>query len=651
MGYIQFDKTQLINLEYSLNREIIKTNRAGAYACTTIIGCNTRKYHGLLVTPLKQFGWEKYVLLSTLDVSVIQHDKMFNLGIHKYEGDHYDPKGHKYVRDFEIDEIAKTIYRVGGVVLQQESIMVENTPQILIRYTLLDAHSPTTLRFKPFLAFRNMHELTRSNMDASFRAHRIASGRRVRMYQEFPYLHMQFNKDPEYVHVPHWYYNIEYLEEQQRGYDFKEDLYVPGYFELPIKKGESIVFSASLSEENPDSFKRKFTSELKKRIPRDSFRACLVNSAHQFIQHQDDQVEVIAGYPWFGSWGRDTFIALPGLTLAIDEPETCRQVLDTMKNRMKGGLFPNMGGGGQYAYNSVDGPLWYFWSLQEYMKYTGKRKEVWEQFGPSMKAVLKAYRGGTDFGIRMDENGLIYASAPGKALTWMDAVVHSGPVTPRNGYAVEINALWYNAVQYTLELAREFRDKSFVSEWEDLPARIKESFLATFWSPDRRHLADYVNEDLTDWSVRPNMVIATALDHTVLDDLMIRSVLEVAEKELLTPKGLRTLSPRNKLYQGVYMGDQEARDGAYHQGTVWPWLLEPFCRGYLRSHPRRAEDLFRRILAGLEEDVTIHGVGSISEIYDGDPPHHPRGTISQAWSVAAVLQIIRMLADLGEQNA
>ncbi|HDR89802.1 MAG TPA: amylo-alpha-1,6-glucosidase [Bacteroidetes bacterium] len=651
MGYIQFDKTQLINLEYSLNREILKTNRSGAYACSTIISCNTRKYHGLLVTPLKQFGWEKYVLLSTLDVSVIQHDQIFNLGIHKYDGDHYDPKGHKYIRDFEIDLVAKTVYRVGGVVLEQDSLLVENKPQILIRYTLVEAHSPTILRFKPFLAFRNMHELTHSNMDASFRAHKVSNGVRVRMYPGFPYLHMQFNKTPDYVHVPHWYYNIEYLEEQRRGYDFREDLYVPGYFELPIKKGESIVFSASVTEESPLVLKRKFTAELKKREPRDSLRACLVNAARQFIQRLEDDTEVVAGYPWFGSWGRDTFIALPGLTLAYGDADTCREVLATMKKRMKGGLFPNMGGSGKYVYNSVDAPLWFFRSLQEYLKYTGLREELWEEYGPSMKAVLKAYRQGTDFGIRMDANGLIYSGVPGKALTWMDAVVNGVPVTPRNGYAVEINALWYNAIQFTLGLAEEFGDKAFVKEWKELPPLIRESFLDTFWNQERGFLADYVNEDIADWSVRPNMVIATALDHVMLDDLMIRSVLEVIEKELLTPKGLRTLSPRNKLYRGVYQGTQEERDRAYHQGTVWPWLLEFFCLGYLKVNPRSAYGMFRKILNGMEEEMTIHGVGTLSEIYDGDPPHRPRGAISQAWSVAAVLQMINLLQETEEVSS
>ena len=646
MTYIQFDKTQLINLEYSLSREIIRSNRAGAYACTTIIGCNTRKYHGLLVVPLKQFGWEKFVLLSTLDVSVVQHDKMFNLGIHKYEGDHYDPKGHKYVREFEVELVAKTIYRVGGVVLQQEMLLVERTPQILIRYTLLDAHSPTTLRFKPFLAFRNMHSLTRANMDASFRAHKAKNGVRVRMYQGFPYLHLQFSKKPEYIHVPHWYNSIEYLKEQERGYDFREDLYVPGYFELPVRKGESIVFSASLAEETPEGLGRKFNTELKKRIPRNSFRACLLNSAQQFIVRREKETEIVAGYPWFGTWGRDTFIALPGLTLATDDPKTCRAVLDTMKKRLRGGLFPNMGVGGNYAYNSVDAPLWYFVALQEYMKYTGARAEVWKDFGPSMKTILEAYRAGTDFGIRMDQNGLIYASAPGKSLTWMDAVVNGVPVTPRNGYAVEINALWYNALMFTLELAREFGNKSFVKKWNSLPEQVRLSFINTFSGQEKKCLADYVNEELTDWSIRPNMVIAAALDHTPLDENMIRNILEVAENELLTPKGLRSLSPRNKRYTGVYQGSQEERDNAYHQGTVWPWLLEPFCRACVKIYKRTAATKLKRILDNLEEELTLHGIGSISEIYDGDPPHQPRGAISQAWSVSAVMQIIKLLDDL-----
>ena len=648
MDYLKFDKDQLINLEYSLSREILRSNRSGSYGSTTIIGCNTRKYHGLLVCPCGQES-DKYVLLSTLDVSIVQHDQEFNLGIHKYQGDLYVPRGHKYVRNYQADVVGRTTYRVGGVVLIRESILLGNSQQILIKFTLEEAHSDTYLKFKPFLAFRKIHGLSKTNMYLNSKYQTVKNGIMSKLYDNLPGLYMQFSKPVDFISGPDWYYNIEYIEEQKRGYDFKEDLFVPGYFECSIKKGESIVFSASTEEvTTPSALKSKYIAEKKKRIARDSYINCLLNAAEQFIVKTPEKTEIIAGYPWFGAWGRDTFIALPGLTLSTGMINIGREVIDSMVNRMKGGLFPNMGDDNNPAFNSVDAPLWFFHSLQQYAKYdTGIN--VWKIYKNPVVQVLNAYRNGTSFNIRMQENGLIWAGEEGKALTWMDAVTASGPVTPRRGMPVEINGLWYNAVCASLEWAEKAGDKQFIKEWKTLPELIRKSFLATFWDEKRGYLADVVHNDVKDFSVRPNQIIPAALDYSPLDKEVKKSILNIIERELLTPKGLRTLSPQDTNYIGVYEGNQEKRDSAYHQGTVWPWLLEHFVRVYLQVHKRTGLGVAKQIYKGFEEDMTIAGIGTISEIYNGDPPHTPCGAISQAWSVAALLRINDMIIDAEQE--
>lgn len=642
MCYMKFDKKQLINLEYSLNKEILRSNRSGAFASTTIIGCNTRKYHGLLICPIEQIGG-KHLFLSSLDETVVQHEKEFNIGIHKYQGNNYDPGGHKYIRNFETEIIPRTIIRIGGVVLSKERLLVENTEQILIKYTLLESHSKTRIRFKPFLAFRNSHSLSKANMYANTKVEFVTNGIKSKLYAEYPHLFMQFSKNVEFIPVPDWYYNIEYAEEQRRGYDYKEDLFVPGYFEVPIKNGESIVFSGSTVEVNPAGLKRKFTNEEKKRVPRSDFKNCLINAAQQFIVKKRGRTNVIAGFPWFDSWGRDTFVSLPGLTLSIDDPETCKAVLDTQMSLLKDGLFPNMGVKDDLSYNSVDAPLWFFWAVQKYAEYIDDDISVWRKYGPAMKSILNSYRNGTSFNIEMKENGLIYEGEEGKALTWMDAVIDGKPVTQRKGFAVEINSLLYNAVMFSLELAGKASDERFIKSWENIPEIIKESFTETFYDHEKSYLADYVDGDYKDFSVRPNQVFAVSLKYSPLNDEIKEQVLKRVKKELMTPRGLRTLSPKSPDYKGVYEGNQEQRDKAYHQGTVWPWLLGHFCEGYLKLYKKSGVEYVRKLLKGFEEVMWEHGISSISEIYDGNPPHKPRGAISQAWSVAELLRIMKLI--------
>ncbi|MFO7657620.1 MAG: amylo-alpha-1,6-glucosidase [Bacteroidales bacterium] len=641
MSYLEFDKAQLINLEYSLNKEIIRSNRAGSFASTTLVGCNTRKYHGLLVCPMEHLDGDRHVLLSTLDETIVEHGSEFNLGIHKYEGDNYYPKGHKYIRDFQAEPVPKFKFMVGNVTLTKERLLVEKEQQILIRYIIEEADRHTKLRFRPFLAFRNLHQLSKTNMHANSKVRFIPNGVKSKLYDGYPFLHMQFSKHAEFITSPDWYYNIEYIEELNRGYDYKEDLFVPGYFEMPVKKGEVLIFSASTIEvDNPETLNRKFTAETAKRIPRNNFKNCLINAAQQLIVRKDKKTEIIAGFHWFGTWGRDTFISLPGLTLAIGDVKTCKEVLDTMTLKLKNGLFPNMGASDSPAFNSVDAPLWYFWAVQQYTRVVRTYSSIWKNYGKAMRSILEAYRDGTAFNIKMQENGLIFAGENGKALTWMDAVVNGKPVTPRIGNPVEINALWYNAILFTLELAKRVKDDAFIRQWQHLPDLVKNSFINSFWDPVKGYLADVVFNDKKDWSIRPNQVIATSLEYTPIDNQMKLAVIKTVEKCLLTPRGLRTLAPTDENYIGIYQGNQEKRDTAYHQGTVWPWLLEHFSEGYLNIHKASGVAFIKKLIDGFEPAMFEHGIGTISEIYDGDPPHCPRGAISQAWSVGALLRMI-----------
>jgi predicted glycogen debranching enzyme len=639
MSYINFDKNQLVNLEYSLSRELIRSNRAGSYANSTIINCNTRKYHGMLVTLQPGIDNENHVLLSSLDETIIQREAEFNLGIHKFPGGVYNPKGHKYIRDFTTTPIPMQTYNVGGVILTREMIFTTNEDRMTIKYTLVEAHSPTKLRFRPFLAFRNVHSLSKHNIFVEKKYEKVPNGIKVRMYQGYTDLYLQLSKENEYTHVPDWYYNIEYQEEMERGYDYQEDLFVPGFFECEIGKGESIYFSAGTKEIPPDQIKRNYNLELKKRTPRDTFVNCLKNSATQFIVKRDSKTEIIAGFPWFGRWGRDTFISLPGLTLVTGEHKTCKAVIDSMLADLKGPLFPNIGSGSNSAYNSADTSLWFFWTLQQYSLFTGEKEKLWKEYGKKMQMILDGYREGTLFNIHMQDDCLIYAGEAGKALTWMDAIVHGKAVTPRIGLPVDINALWYNAVCFSLELAKTAGDEKFIKAWQPVADMIPDSFEKTFWNPVKKFLADYVDGDYRDWSERPNMVFATSLPYSPISEEMCKEVLNTVMQELLTPRGLRTLSPKNPIYKGTYCGDQATRDMAYHQGTVWPWLLGHFAEGYLKLYGKSGVRFIKSLFDGFEPVMTEHGIGTISEIYDGDPPHSPRGAISQAWSVAELLRM------------
>ncbi len=635
MSFIHFDKTQLINLNYSLDREIIRTNRSGTYTSTTIIGCNTRKYHGLLVVPQPHVDTQNHVFLSTVHETVIQHGASFNLGINKYPGN-YSPRGHKYLKDFDSEPIPRLTYRVGGVVLQKEIILDTNRDRVMIKYTLIDAHSPTKLRISPFLAFRSFHALSKENGDINKDFEEVENGAKFRLYDVYDPLFLQTSKKSEFVSKPEWYNNVEYIQERERGYDYQEDLFVPGYFEFAIKKGESVIFSAGLTEADPKTRQRAFEKEIARRTPRNNFENCLKNSAAQFLRSRDGGTRIIAGYPWFGWWGRDTFVAAPGLTLTNGDNDVFLDIMDTMSRDLQGAIFPNVGSGVMTNMNSIDAPLWYFWSLQQYIEFTGDSDTIKSRYTEKMKGIIDGYKAGTDFNIHMLDTGLIWGGQEGVALTWMDAVTPDGPVNPRIGCPVEIQALWYNALCFYHALTGD-------EEVKALAEKAKESFLQEFWSEEDGYLADVVDGEEKDWSVRPNMVFATSLPYSMLDEEKKDKVLEIVKSKLLTTRGLRSLSPDDHGYKGYYFGDQISRDNAYHNGTVWVWPLGHFVDGYLKLHGKSGLNSIEKIIAGFDGVMTQYGVGTVAEIFDGDPPHRPKGSISQAWSVAELLRMMHLV--------
>ena len=642
MGYLNLDKTKLVNLEYSLYREVLQTNRAGSYCSTTIINCNTRKYHGMLVCPIENFNNEKFVLLSSLDISLIQHEQAFNLGIRKYGGNHYEPKGHKYITDLEMDVIPKRVYRVGGMVLSTEYLLSENEEQMLYKVTLEEAHSQTTIRFKPFLAFRNINELTKQNMTANTRCEKIENGVKIKMYEGFPYLNMQISKKTDFIPVPDWYLGVEYMKEQNRGYDFKEDLFVPGYFEMEIATGETIIFSASTSEIKPNGLKTKFTNEKKKRIPRDTLFNCLMNSGNQFIQNNKGKVRLIAGYHWYNENLRDTFVALPGLMMFKKDKNIFMNIFDHSSEEVRK-RFPSDCNSTLYnTLKDADVPLWTFYTLQE-IETLIPDIDIYEKYGKFLHDTIQYLLNlNCDF-LRVDESGLIYAKIQGKPLTWMDAIVNGNPVTQRPGFAVEINALWYNALCYYAELCIKKNKKKEAKKYSELAQKVKESFEKVFWNEKGGYLYDYIDGNYKDDSIRPNQIIATALRYSPLDIDKQKSIVDVVKKELLTARGLRTLSPKSPKYEGILEGNQAQRDIAAHQGSVFPWITAFFAETFLKIYKKSGLSVVQKMLEEFDEEMDNHCLATISECYNGNPPHNGKGAVSMAWNVAGVIKIIKLI--------
>lgn len=638
MSYLKFDKTVMINLEESLRREILRTNRNGAYHCTTVVDCNTRKYHGLLVMPLPELDDDNHVLLSSLDETVIQHDAPFNLGLHKYAGNNYNPKGHKYIREYTCDTVPRTVYRVGGVVLAKEKVFSLYENRIMIKYTLEDAHSDTTLRFKPFLAFRNANSLAQENGSVNKLYQDVPNGIKTCMYKGYPDLYMQFNKKVKFVFEPYWYNGIEYLKEQERGYPYKEDLYVPGYFEVPIKKGETIIFSAGVGPVATNQLKKLFVQEAESRTPRTSFYNCLKNSAQQFyFRPKEEDAYLLAGYPWFKVRARDLFISLPGCTLSIDDPVRFEKIMHTAMPAIRNFI---QTGTGDSVIREIEHPdvfLWAIWAIHQYARAMGidKAQTLYADF---VGEIITYFRDQKHPDMKLMENGLLFAEGRDKAITWMNSTINGKPVVARSGYIVEFNALWYNALKFYKELAGDKADESA----DVLINKMDTSFVETFLN-GYNYLLDSVSGGYVDWSVRPNMIFTVAFPYSPLNRVQKRAVIDIVTKELVTPKGLRSLSPKSEGYRPNYVGTQNERDLAYHQGTAWPWLFGAYLESYLKIFGKGGISFVERMLISMEEEMSLHCIGTLAEIFDGNPPYTGRGAVSFAMNVAAILRVLEML--------
>lgn len=644
MCYLRFDKAQMTNLQDSIYKELLITNRSGAYCSTTLVGCNIRKYDGLLVIPVPELDDENHVLLSSLDETVIQHGAEFNLGLHKYQGENYSPKGHKYIVSFEWDKVPTWVYRVGGVLLKKEMIFDTSIHRIYIRYTLLEAHSDTTLRLKPFLAFRSVRQWTHENSVANRNYNEVNNGISMCLYQGYPDLYMQTSKKAYWHYEPNWYKGLDYIKESERGHYASEDLLVPGYFEMPIKKGESITFSAGIAPIEANDIELFLEKEIAKLDRKDSFYHCLVNAAHQFRVTKNNENYILAGYPWFKSRARDTFIAMPGLTLSIGETERFELYMETAIKALYNFMNKEPMSVDIYEVEQPDTLLWATWTIQQYAKSTSRQK-CYEKYGQLFKDIINYLWNGKHPNLFVHENGLLYANGRNQAITWMNSTQNGHPIVPRSGYIVEFNALWYNALKFFEQLLTENpgdENEALAIKAADFADKVGEAFKDVFLN-EYGYLLDYVDGHLMDWSVRPNQLFAIALDFSPLDMKQRKSVLDICTKELVTPKGIRSLSPKSGGYTPMYVGPQNQRDLAYHQGTAWPGLTGFYLEAYLRVYKMSGVNYIERQLIGFEEELFYHCIGTIPELFDGNPPFHGRGAISFAKNVSGILRALRML--------
>lgn len=635
MAFLKFNKSEMVNLSYSLKREIICANKTGAYCNTSIVTCNTRRYHGLLAVPIDAFGGKKHLLLSSLDESLILNGKQFNLGIHCY-GSVYEPRGHKYIIDFEADPVPKITYRVGEIVFTKSILLVPDSDQVMIRFELVNAPAKVKLLLTPFLAFRDIHALTDENPNARTEGWEIPNGMAFNLYDGFPDLNMQFNtKDVSFETAPCWYKGITYSDEYRRGFACKEDLYVPGHFETEMKPGDAIVFSASVAIANPSGLKRKFDSFVAKAAKITTYHEQLVHCADLLKQDRGGHKMITAGFSWlYTGLLRETLEALPGLTLyANGDKAEFEEILDNLIADNQERLF--------HRTTQVEAPLRLAGALGRYIEYGADPKAVWKKYGPTVKGILESYLPGRRVEVAMQPNGLLWAQLDHWALSWMNTYVDGNPVTERAGYQVETNAMWFQSILFAVTMEREYSpsDSTFLKEWSHILDLIRENFQNTFWNAGSGYLADYVDNAGQHLEVRPNMLYALVGEDIPVEPEIARRVLQVIDNELVTRRGIRTLSPRHSEYKGVYEGSQTDRNLAYYNGCCLTSLLGPYCEVCFKMKGAAFLNKAQWLVNGFYEDLNKHGVGAFSELYDGDPPHEPHGAISSALSTAALLEV------------
>jgi len=650
---IQFDQETCGNLEAALHREFLETNGLGGFASSTIIGLNTRRYHGLLVAATKP-PLGRLVLLSKLEETLLIDQQRFDLPANRYPGVVH-PQGHRYLKQFRLDPFPVFTYEVEGIEIEKTVFMIQGENSTVVHYELRKNNHPESpknlrLEIRPLIAFRDYHSTTHENGGINPGVEQRPGLATVAPYEGLPSLHLAHNA-AEVGKTGAWYRNFEYDLERERGLDFSEDLFNPLVlrFDLRPRRPASVIASTEPRDVSRVVEYRQAEIERRREVAasspiQDSFIQSLTGAADQYIVSRGDQKTVIAGYHWFSDWGRDAMIALPGLTLSTGKHEVARSILRTFAQHVDQGMLPNRFPDAAEApeYNAVDATLWFYEAARAFLAYTGDiefvRTELYAVFADSISWHVR----GTRYGIKVDPSGLLTSGEACVQLTWMDAKVGDWVTTPRQGKPVEIQALWYNALCIMEDLARRFGDEAGQQRYRTMAALASWSFNRLFWNETIGCLYDVVNGGPPDPAIRPNQILAVSLPYTMLSRERARSVTEKVQEHLLTPYGLRSLTPSDPHYRGRYTGGPAERDGAYHQGTVWPWLLGPFLTAYVRING--GSDLARRQaaewLAPLKDHLADGGLGHISEIFDGDAPQRPRGCMAQAWSVAEVLRVL-----------
>ena len=632
--------------DHTAEKQWLVTNGLGGFASSTPTGANTSKYHGLLFAALKPPG-ERTLLLAKLDETLCAEGREYRLGTNRTVNGVY-PEGYLHLHKFELNPFPTYTYSISGMFLEKVVFMVPGSNTTVIRYSLFGSpERRVSLHITPFVNCRHYHHTVRKN-DWPFHQEPEEAGVTIEAYPGAPKLRLYSDRAKYYAGPGYWFEGLDYPLEEERGLDNREDHFMPGYFEIELTDGGSFGIIASAEKEklkNPLLLQISAEGRLAQLVEQagyqQDFAKRLVVAADAFVVHRQSTgtKSIIAGYPWFTDWGRDTMIALPGLTLVTRRFGEAREIIETFARYCKDGLIPNMfpDEGGEPLYNTVDASLWFFHAVYKYLQYTGDHGFIRKDIYPVLEEIIEAYRKGTHFNICMDTDGLISAGAEGTQLTWMDAKVGDWVVTPRQGKAVEINALWYNALRVMAGLARSYgKDKARYSTLAD---KVRQSFVREFWNQDKKCLYDVIRETKDD-AVRPNQIIAVSLPYTMLDHTREEAVVNKVWQELYFSYGLRSLAPEEPGYRGVYRGDVVERDGAYHQGTGWSWLIGPFITAYrkVNDYSPASLEVARRFIAPFTAHLEEHGLNSVSEVFDGDPPHHPRGCFAQAWGVAEVLR-------------
>jgi predicted glycogen debranching enzyme len=645
---IEFERAVCGDLGEACSHEWLETNGLGGFACSTIAGLNTRRYHALLAAAIRP-PVGRFVLLSKLEETLVLGGQRFELSVNRYLGAIH-PHGDDYLGSFRLDPFPVFRYRCGDLQLEKTVFLVHGENTVVIQYELLgDLRGRLcALEVRPLIAFRDYHGTTHANDSLRRDVATSAGLATITPYPDLPSLH--FAQNAQSIDTSgFWFYNFEYEREKERGLDSLEDLYSPFGLRFDLAQNSSAAIVASTQQHAAVDADRLREQEIQRRArvvnsapADDAFARLLTTAADQFIVARGDQKSVIAGYPWFGDWGRDTMISLPGLTLVTGRFEEARNILRAFARNIDHGMLPNRfpDSGEKPEYNTADATLWMFHAVHELLRYTGDYDFIRDELYEPLAGIIAWHERGTRYGIYLDSDGLLHAGETGVQLTWMDAKVGDWVVTPREGKAVEIQALWYNALCVMARLSLVFNKYPESSHYTSLAEQTRARFIQVFWNESAGCLHDVVSDNGADSSLRPNQIFAVSLPYTLLSDDQALRVVEVVEWELLTPFGLRTLSPRDPRYRGRYEGDPVSRDGAYHQGTVWPWLLGPFLSAYVKVHghtpeARRRADQF---LDPLRAHVGQAGLGQISEVFDGDAPHRPGGCFAQAWSVAEVLR-------------